>query len=129
MLYLTVPFGFGYGLGRIPSFWEKASELVRGHHGQRRRQIRGPSLTCQPPAPGMHACNRLMPQLPSAAANPKGPYLPPELTEHRPTLHSEFQKLALERALDDALAEVRKNKAAATAAAAASTSSSKAPPS
>jgi len=46
--------------------------------------------------------------LPSAAANPKGPYLPKEVTEHRPTLHSEFQKLALEAALDAALDEARK---------------------
>ncbi len=59
-------------------------------------------------------------QLPSAAENPSGPYLPKELTEHRPTLQSEFQKLALEAALDAALEDVRKRKAAtATASAAA----------
>jgi hypothetical protein len=49
-------------------------------------------------------------QYPSAAANPKGPYLPKEVTEGRPTLHSEFHKLRLEQALDAALIEARDNK-------------------
>jgi hypothetical protein len=56
----------------------------------------------------------LLLQLPSAAANPKGPYLPKEVTENRPTLHSEFQKLALERALDAAIAEARSKNSGAT---------------
>lgn len=47
---------------------------------------------------------------PSAASNPKGPYLPKELTEHRPTLQSEYSKLVLEQALDAALEEARKSK-------------------
>lgn len=49
-------------------------------------------------------------QLPSAASNPKGPYLPKELTAQRPDLHTEFQNLALEQALDAALDELRANK-------------------
>ncbi len=49
-------------------------------------------------------------QHPSAASNPKGPYLPKELTEHRPTLQSEYSKLVLEQALDAALEEARKSK-------------------
>lgn len=57
-----------------------------------------------------HPCT----QLPSAASNPKGPYLPKEVTENRPTLHSEFQALALEKALDAALAELRSKKATST---------------
>eukprot|EP00955_Chlamydomonas_euryale_P033555 347947-Chlamydomonas_euryale.AAC.14 len=48
--------------------------------------------------------------IPSAATNPHGPYLPKEVTEHRPTLHSEFQKLRLEAALDAALSEVKEGK-------------------
>ena len=51
-----------------------------------------------------------MPQLESAATNPRGPYLPKEVTENRPTLQSEFQKLRLEQALDAALEEIRANK-------------------
>jgi len=46
-------------------------------------------------------------QIPSAAANPKGPYLDKELTAHRPSLQSEYQNLALEAALDAALADAR----------------------
>lgn len=49
-------------------------------------------------------------QHPSAATNPKAPYLPKELTEHRPSLHTEYQKLALEAALDAALDEARAKK-------------------
>lgn len=49
-------------------------------------------------------------QLPSAAANPKGPYLDKETTAHRPSLQSEYQNLALEAALDAALAEARSRK-------------------
>jgi hypothetical protein len=74
-IYVAVPLVFGYVLGRLPQFWERAAELY-----------------------------------PSAAANPKGPYLPKEVTEGRPTLHSEFQKLRLEQALDAALIEARDNK-------------------
>lgn len=33
--------------------------------------------------------------------------MPKEVTEHRPTLHSEFQKLRLEAALDAALVEAK----------------------
>ncbi|PNH01361.1 hypothetical protein TSOC_012751 [Tetrabaena socialis] len=54
---------------------------------------------------------------PSAASNPKGPYLPKELTEHRPSLQSEYSKLVLEAALDAALVEARKSKSDRTAAA------------
>ena len=46
-------------------------------------------------------------QLPSAAANPKGPYLDKELTAHRPSLQSEYQNLALEAALDAALKDAK----------------------
>lgn len=59
-------------------------------------------------------------QIPSAAANPKGPYLPKELTEHRPSLQSEFQNLALEQALDAALANAREARARREAQAASS---------
>jgi len=75
VLYISFPLVFGYGLGRMPEFWERAQELI-----------------------------------PSAATNPHGPYLPKEVTEHRPTLHSEFQKLRLEAALDAALSEVKEGK-------------------
>lgn len=51
-------------------------------------------------------------QHPSAASNPKGPYLPKELTEHRPSLQSEYSKLALEAALDSALEEARSKRQA-----------------
>lgn len=72
VLFISVPLVFGFGLGRIPEFWES---FERWH--------------------------------PSAASNPKGPYLPKELTEHRPSLQSEYSKLALEAALDSALEEAR----------------------
>ncbi|GLC45121.1 hypothetical protein PLESTB_001470800 [Pleodorina starrii] len=73
VLFVSVPFGVGFGLGRIPEFWEA---FERWH--------------------------------PSAATNAKGPYLPKELTEHRPTLQSEYSALVLEAALDAALEEARK---------------------
>ena len=50
-------------------------------------------------------------QLPSAATNPLGPYLPKEVTEGRPNLHTEFQRLRLEAAVDAALAEARADNA------------------
>ncbi|KXZ52901.1 hypothetical protein GPECTOR_8g280 [Gonium pectorale] len=74
-LFVGVPLVVGFGLGRIPEFWE----FVESWH-------------------------------PSAASNPKGPYLPKDLTEHRPTLQSEYSKLVLETALDAALEEARKAK-------------------
>lgn len=60
-------------------------------------------------------------QHPSAATNPKGPYLPKELTAHRPSLHSEYQKIVLEEALDAAITDLRnkRREAAATAGASA----------
>ncbi|KAF5839779.1 hypothetical protein DUNSADRAFT_18657 [Dunaliella salina] len=72
-LYVAFPLVFGYGLGRIPNFWERVAEVF-----------------------------------PSAAANPKGPYLDKEVTSHRPSLQSEYQNLALEAALDSALADARR---------------------
>lgn len=75
-----------------------------------------PLCPCMPLTRPLHAPACPSAQLPSAAANPKGPYLPKELTEHRPSLHTEFQKLALETALDAALLEVRSKKAAAASA-------------
>ncbi len=29
-LYISVPLVFGYGLGRLPEFWERAAEVVGG---------------------------------------------------------------------------------------------------
>lgn len=63
--------------------------------------------------PSLHPC--APPQHPSAASNAKGPYLPKELTEHRPTLQSEYSKLVLEQALDAALEEARRGKEPAAA--------------
>uniref|UniRef100_A0A7S0UT38 Uncharacterized protein n=1 Tax=Polytomella parva TaxID=51329 RepID=A0A7S0UT38_9CHLO len=48
---------------------------------------------------------------PSAASNPRGPYLPKELTDQRPDLHSEYQNLLLETALDAALDDIRQKNA------------------
>jgi len=142
-LYVAVPLVFGYGLGRIPFFWERAGEVVSPGlhvdavgcvcmgrclhartHAPTRARVRTPSHAathaCMLSHPGSyldmlhaglsqppraHARTRM--QIPSAAANPKGPYLKKELTEHRPTLQSEFQNLALEAALDSALEEAR----------------------
>jgi hypothetical protein len=56
----------------------------------------------------LHGC--AAPQTRSAASNPKGPYLPKELTAHRPSLQSEYSKLVLEQALDAAIDEARKAK-------------------
>lgn len=64
------------------------------------------ALAPRPSRPDTIPCCRDA-QLPSAAANPRGPYLPHEVTEHRPSLHSEFGKLRLEQALDAALQEAR----------------------
>lgn len=75
ILFVSVPVLFGFGLGRIPEFWESVEKYN-----------------------------------PSAASNPKGPYLPKDVTEHRPTLHSEYQKLALEAALDAAIDDAAKKK-------------------
>lgn len=79
-------------------------------------QLRSP--TCATPASQLPVlthtlslleCHVLL-QTRSAAANPKGPYLPKDLTEHRPTLQSEYSKLILEQALDAALEDARKAK-------------------
>lgn len=67
------------------------------------------------------------PQNPGAASNPRGPYLPEEVTAHRPTLHSEYQKLVLEEALDAALAEVRAKKQQAAAGSSAAPAAAAAP--
>lgn len=78
VLYISVPLVFGYGLGRLPEFWQWSETIF-----------------------------------PSAANNPKGPYLSREVTEGRPTLHSEFSNLRLEAAVDAALKESRREKAEA----------------
>ena len=104
-LYCAVPLVFGYGLGRIPDFWERVGEVVRAP-GTIKLNFWNPQSYV------WHRAHQdvCVVQFPSAATNPKGPYLPKDLTQHRPSLQSEFQNLTLEVALDTAIAEARAKK-------------------
>lgn len=87
-LYAIFPIFVGYGLGRAPAFWERMSELARLCWGL---DVWAACFDVpNNPTPLPPAL-----QLPSAAANPSGPYLSKEATAQRPTLHSGAEPLCL----------------------------------
>lgn len=74
-----------------------------------------PLATVSPPPLIATVCGARspLPQAPSQASQVKGPFLPKELADARPTLQSEYHKLILETALDAALVDIRKEKQSA----------------
>lgn len=47
---------------------------------------------------------------PSAASEPKGPYLPKELADKRPTLQSAYADIVLEQTIDAMLEDIKRKK-------------------